>query len=104
MSQHHKSTRLMKKLRKEFYEEGQRLHAEGNPEANCWLCSQPIDYDAAPGTTPDSHELDHFHTVSEHPELQEDPTNFRHSHTLCNSKRGNRSPSLGLGDLVPDWW
>lgn len=99
-----KSTRLMNKLRAEFFAQGKRLDAAGDPAANCWLCKQPVDYDVAPGTTPESHNLDHYHTVDEHPELQEDPTNFRHAHRECNQVRSNKTPTAGLGEAVADWW
>jgi len=97
-------SRRHNELRLAFFEEGRALDAVGDPEANCWLCKQPIDYIAAQGTTPDSHNLDHYLTVSEHPELQSDPDNFRHSHTLCNQQRGNSAPAPDLGEQMPDWW
>ncbi|MGO4689470.1 hypothetical protein [Glaciibacter sp. 2TAF33] len=40
--------------------------------------------------------------------MQEQPTNFRHAHMLCNNKRSKVSPSpspspnLGLGEPVVD--
>jgi 5-methylcytosine-specific restriction endonuclease McrA len=98
------SSRRMKQLTQEFFLEGRRLDAKKDPAANCWMCKQTIDYSVDPHTTPDSHNLDHYHSVSEHPELQEDPTNFRHSHMLCNNQRSNNAPTLGLGEAVPDWW
>lgn len=100
MSRHHKSTRNMNKLRAEFFNQGK------DEDAHCWLCNQLIDYDSAPGTTDDSHELDHYHPASTHPELQEDPTNFRHSHRRCNRQRGNQDPTTiaDLGETVPAWW
>jgi hypothetical protein len=98
------NTRRMHMLREQFFQEGKRLDAKGDPAANCWLDGQPIDYDVEPGTTDASHNLDHYQSVKEHPELQEDPSNFRHSHKLCNGVRGADSPSLGLGEAVPDWW
>lgn len=98
------NTRRDNVLRQEFFEQGKRLAAVGDPEANCWLCKLPIDYDAVPNTTPDSHNLDHYRPVSTHPELRLDPDNARHSHQLCNQSRGNSSPSPGLGEPVKDWW
>ena len=99
------NSRRMHMLRQEFFEQGKKLAAEEDPAANCWICTEPIDYDANPGTTPDSHELDHRFPVSTHPELQEDPDNFEHSHKLCNQTRGAKTPSAGLGtEVVPDWW
>ncbi|TFD80868.1 hypothetical protein [Cryobacterium psychrophilum] len=91
-------------LRKAFYDEGKKLDAKGDREANCWLCKEPIDYTATPSTTPSSHNLDHFFPVSTHPDAQEDPTNFRHAHMLCNQSRGKNAPSLGIGEAVADWW
>ena len=102
-----KNTRRMNKLRGEFFEEGRRLDADPETRhlAGCWLCKQRIDYDAEPGTTPDSHTLDHRITVDDAPELQEDPDNFEHAHSNCNSSRGKRDVAgAGLGELVPDWW
>ena len=101
-----RNSRRMQKLRAEFFAEGKRLDANPatRPASVCWLCGQRVDYDASPGTTSDSHELDHFFTVSKHPELQEDPAGFRHAHRLCNAKRGNRAPRPGLGRIVSSWW
>ena len=98
------NTRRMHKLRDDFFAEGQRLDAKGDPEANCWLCKGKIDYTAEPNTTPESHNLDHYHPVADHPELQDDPSNARHAHALCNTKRGKRAPAPGIGEAVPDWW
>lgn len=101
-----KNTRAMHKGRQEFFEEGRRLDADPATRhlSVCWLCAGRIDYDAAPHTTPDSHNLDHYHSVRDHPEMQEDPSNFRHAHMLCNLNRGANAPSLGLGEAVQDWW
>lgn len=100
------NTRRMHQLRADFFDHGK--HLDANPDtrdqANCWICKRRIDYDAPPGTTPDSHELDHAVPVSINPALQEDPTNFRHAHKRCNSERGNDTPTAGLGAQVPDWW
>ncbi|UFU03451.1 hypothetical protein LQF12_02235 [Ruania suaedae] len=99
-------SRAMKAGRAAFFEEGARLDADPATRhlANCWLCKQRIAYDVEPNTTPDSHNLDHFHTVDERPDLQYDRTNWRHSHAGCNSSRGNRAPSIGLGEEVAAWW
>lgn len=103
-----KNTRRMHKLRDEFFDQGKRLAASDDPDkraaARCWLCKQDIDYDVEPGSTEDSHNLDHYYPVDDYPELQEDPTNFRHSHRRCNGTRGKRTPSVGLGEQVPEWW
>ena len=102
------NTRRMNKLRDEFFAEGRKLSestfAETRALSDCWLCRMPIDYVAEPHSTPDSHNLDHFKTVRDFPELQEDHDNFRHSHRACNQGRGANTPSLGLGEAVNDWW
>lgn len=103
------SSRAFKKARTEFYLEGKAQAASADPReralACCWLCLMPIDYDAPPGTSPDSHELDHYYPVSLAPELQDDPANFRHAHRECNNRRGNRGPRVDLGrGAVADWW
>ena len=100
------SSRHMKRLRAEFFAEGKRLDADPITRhlADCWLCGQRIAYDVEPSSTPDSHNLDHYHPVSTHPELQEDPSGFRHAHFQCNTSRGNRAPAPGLGEVVAAWW
>ena len=84
------STRAFQKARDRFFAEGQQ------DDAPCWLCGQPIDYTAQPGTTDDSHELDHYVPVSVDPSLQYDPGNFRHAHRVCNILRGASPPKLSL--------
>lgn len=99
-------TREDQRQRTEFFDEGKRLDA--NPEtrnlAGCWLCGLRIDYTQAPGTTTDSHTLDHYYPVDDFPELQNDPENFRHCHFDCNSSRGKGDAERGLGELMPAWW
>lgn len=103
------SNRAFKKARQEFFLQGKTQAQSADPAERalsyCWLCLQPIDYNAKPGTAPDSHELDHYYPVSLHPELQDDPANFRHAHAECNRRRGNRAPRMQLGKhTVTDWW
>lgn len=100
------NTREDHRLRAAFFEEGKRLDADPETRALsvCWICKTRIDYDAAPGTSDESHNLDHFKAVRDFPELQSDPTNFRHSHRVCNIDRGADAPELGLGVPVPAWW
>lgn len=86
------------KARRTFFNQGKEQNAP------CWLCGQPIDYEAGQGTTADSHELDHYHPVSTHPELQHDPSNFRHAHKQCNRQRSNKRPLADLGERVAKWW
>lgn len=72
----------------------------------CWICGQPIDYEAAPDdySNDDRFELDHYYPVSTHPHLQEDPANFRPAHAGCNRTRGNSSNISSLaGTLSRDW-
>jgi len=105
-----KNTRRMHDLRKEFFNEGKALAEQGDPRANCWLgplCylgDVPIDYDVPAGETRESHNLDHYITVSDDEDMQEEWTNFRHAHRYCNEKRKTSIPSGGLGEAVPDWW
>lgn len=96
-------------LRKQFYEAGRAASLADDKAtrdtSNCWLCHLPINYDAPPSSTPDSHNLDHYYPVDTHPELQEDPSNFRHAHFLCNIKRSNKLiDGGGLGEPVEAWW
>lgn len=100
------NSRRMRILREQFFQQGKAQDADPvtRAKANCWLCNMRIDYDAQPGTTDDSHELDHYYPVSTHPQLQEDPANFRHAHRKCNQIRGNKTASGGLGDTVTDWY
>ncbi len=99
-------TRRMHKLRTEFFLEGKRLDADPKTrdQANCWICHGRIDYDADPGSTDDSHNLDHFKSVRDFPDLQEDPTGFRHAHRSCNIAHGADAPVMGLGEQMPEWW
>lgn len=100
------NTRRMHDLRTEFFEEGQRLDADPATRhlANCRRCRQRINYQVPANTTPDSHNLGHFKSVRDFPELQEDRSNFRHEHALCNQSAGAGESSLGLGEEVPAWW
>jgi 5-methylcytosine-specific restriction endonuclease McrA len=102
------NTRRMHTLRDEFFTEGRQQSQSDDPEvralSHCWLCRTAIDYVAEPHTTPDSHNLDHFKPFRDYPELNEDPSNFRHAHRACNQSRGARTPSAGLGEAMPDWW
>lgn len=71
-------------------------------DAPCWICGQPIDY-TAPRGHPQAHTLDHLHPVSTHPQLHDDPANWRHAHHACNSARGNRNITKQCSTL-PHWW
>ncbi|SDF99030.1 HNH endonuclease [Cellulosimicrobium cellulans] len=62
----------------------------------CWLCGQPIDYDAPPDD-PNSFSYDHAKPWDTHPALRLDPGNGRSAHLRCNKARGKRDPRPGLG-------
>lgn len=104
----HRESRRMHKLRDDFFQDGKRLAASADPDdraaSRCWICRGDIDYTAGAGTTSDSHELDHYLPVDDRPDLEEDVDNFRHSHSSCNSSRGKRAPSAGLGEPIAAWW
>lgn len=71
-------------------------------DAPCWLCGQPIDYDA-PLNDPGEHTLDHIKPVDKFPELQDDPANWAHAHRRCNSSRKDKDPISECFHLAP-WW
>ena len=75
-------TRRFHRLKAEFFA---KCRAE---RPVCWLCGQPIDYSADPGTTADSLTL---------------PANFEPAHFACNSRRGNGEPPVSLGVLSRKW-
>lgn len=97
------SSRRYRKLKATFKADCQ---ARG---AVCWLCGQAIDY-TIPHRDPDTgvfnadaFELDHMHPRSTHPDLAEDPANFRPAHRACNGKRGNKMPKQSIGRLSRQW-
>lgn len=99
MAKGHKNTRRMHKLRDEFKAE---CADRGDV---CWICTLPIDY-SAPGdefTNDDRFQLDHYFAVSTHPDLQEDPANFRPSHAGCNRDRGAGATRASLGIPSQEW-
>lgn len=100
MSKHHVHTRQVQRLKDEFFDQCRRA------DAVCWLCDTAIDYSVAPGSTDSSFNTDHYFPASTHPQHYADPTNFRPSHALCNTRRGNAAPraGAGLGEPVAAWW
>lgn len=74
-------------------------------DAPCWLCTQAIDYQAAPDeyANDSRYELDHYFPVSTHKDLETDPANFRPSHAGCNRERGNEAPAPPIGIPSRDW-
>lgn len=99
MSEHHPSTRNMRKVKAEFRAE---CKAANRP---CWLCGLDIDYEAPHDdySNDDRFELDHYYPASTHPEHYEDPANFRPSHAGCNRERSNNAPRPSLGILSRQW-
>ena len=92
-------TRRYMKLRKVFLAECEAVNAP------CWLCGQQIDY-RVPHKDPktgavnkEAFELDHAYPRSTHPELAEDPSNFRPSHRACNLKRSDGKGDLPMGSV-----
>ena len=51
-------------------------------KAPCWICGQPIDYTAAPSST---------------------PANIRPAHKKCNRSRSNNATLHGLGNRSRRW-
>ena len=84
-------------MRVQCYERDRARHAA------CWLCGQPIDYAAAPSSTPDSYEPDHRHPVDAHPELALVPDNVMPCHRRCNRARGKKAGIDNLGNVSRDW-
>jgi 5-methylcytosine-specific restriction endonuclease McrA len=66
-------------------------------QAPCWLCGQPIDYNAQAQTAP-AFEADHRHPVNTHPHLAFMRSNLRPSHSSCNRSRGSKP--IPTGDWV----
>lgn len=97
-------TRAFEKHKQEFFEQGKALDAAGDQRADCWICHKRIDYSVPAGSTPTSHELDHYYVFSKYPELFDDPANFRHAHRQCNRERGDGQPKADLGDVIAQWW
>ncbi|RDI13461.1 HNH endonuclease [Rhodococcus sp. AG1013] len=91
-----RSTRRHKSLRADF-----KLRCESQG-ANCHLCGQPIDY-TLPSSHLDAFQLDHLHPVKTHPQLVDDPANFRASHASCNASRGADAVTSVLGTLSEQW-
>lgn len=81
----------------------QALYRDMKKNARCWICGQEIDY-RAPAGTPDAWEPDHFFPVVDYPELANDITNLRPSHSSCNRSRKKSDISdKTLGAPSRDW-
>lgn len=71
-------------------------------DAHCWLCSQPIDYDAD-RDDPNSFQQDHVVAVTKAPHLAQDPANWRPSHRSCNGSKNAGPPKPMLGTTTRAW-
>ena len=82
-----RGTQRWRRLRKKLYERDRMANAP------CWICGEPIEYRARPGT-PRAWEPDHVRPVNLYPELAYDESNIRPAHASCNRARGKggRSP------------
>ncbi|MFS0086436.1 HNH endonuclease, partial [Corynebacterium striatum] len=47
--------------------------------------------------------LDHYYPRSTHPELTDDPANFRAAHSNCNRSRGKGTAVYALGQQSEQW-
>jgi 5-methylcytosine-specific restriction endonuclease McrA len=72
-----------------------------NRRAPCWICRQPIDYQAPP-QTPTAFEADHYKPVTTHQWLAYDYTNLRPAHVKCNRAR-QAKPDQHTGWIAPNW-
>ena len=88
--------RATKIRRREFRAEHEAM------QSVCWLCRQPIDYTAPPQSA-NAFEPDHVLPRSTHPELEDDPSNWRPSHASCNRSRKDGAPAPDLGSLSEQW-
>lgn len=96
MARDPRGTTRWQRLRAQLYERDRRACAP------CWICGQPIDYRAAPGS-PDAWEPDHVQPVALRPELAFDPGNIRPAHASCNRSRGANRGAPSIGSPSRDW-
>lgn len=74
--------------------------------APCEICHGergPIDYSAAPSSTPLSWEPDHKRSRARWPELALDMANIQPSHRICNREKGARAGMTNLGARSREW-
>lgn len=69
----------------------------------CYICRQPIDYDLEDRNHPDGFTVDHLKPWAHHPELRTDPGNLVAAHRRCNSSKGDREVTHGLGMQSRQW-
>lgn len=77
-------------------------HALRERHLPCWLCGQPINYEAD-AQDDDAFSVDHVRPVSLDPSGAEDPNNLRPAHQRCNKRRGNRAPTPTIGHNSEQW-
>lgn len=77
-----------------------KLRNEHHP--NCYLCGQPIDYEAK-HTDPESFSVDHILPLHTHPHLAETYSNLAPTHLRCNKSKGTSKPKPGLGNHKQQW-
>lgn len=70
--------------------------------AVCWICGQPIDYDA-PADDPNAWSPDHVVPVAKAPQLEFALSNIRASHTSCNKSRGQGEGIDRIGPTSRVW-
>lgn len=94
------STRKGRKVRARCF---RRDRAALAPCAICHGERGPIDYDAAPSSTPLSWEPDHKRSRARWPELALDMANIQPAHRICNREKGARAGMTNLGQRSREW-
>lgn len=84
VASHERGGYRWRKIAAKFKTECQRRNDQ------CWLCREPIDYDAPPQTA-SAFEADHYRPASTHPQLALIMGNLRASHSSCNRSRGTKT-------------
>jgi 5-methylcytosine-specific restriction endonuclease McrA len=71
----------------------------------CWLCGQPINYQATDPNADDAFSYDHYKPWNQYPALRYDPDNGRSAHQRCNKSRGQgqQAEALQLGIPSEIW-
>lgn len=92
-----RSTPQWKRLRLACYRRDKAANAP------CWIGNHAIDYEAAPSSTPDSYEPDHYFPVKTHPELALVPENIRPACKRHNRERGTKAGIDNLGNRSREW-
>lgn len=81
-----------------------KLHADQKSKGlPCYICGQPINYQARDPNADDAFSLDHIKAWQHFPELRTDPANLASAHQLCNKSKGDRDLAPGLGQRSREW-